>query len=407
MKKNKNKTYTNYSNNPGKAATATDPITNSAIGTAIKSYKSFGTIPVKPPYVYKGRKNQTKFPEFVKLCKKTQKELIDILPKSLLEVGYTDIVVGDGYIYAKGTVPVLLTAHMDTVHKVPVRDFYEHVNDKGKHVLASPQGIGGDDRCGIYMILEIIKEHKCSVLFCEDEESGGIGSRKFCKTEFINDLEELKYLIELDRANGTDAVFYDCDNPEFTQFIEENTGYKEAYGSFSDISNLAPECMVAAVNLSCGYYHAHTEQEEVVVEEMLHTIETVKKLLTVECEKFEYIEASYGYGYGKGYGYYGYSHYYGRGYNSWYDDDDKWDSYYDSVTKKTTKTTETSKTSSYDWYEKDKAVIIYVTYYDPTTYEETIVSAYGRSEDSAWVKFFKENPDICWNLVIDYEYDYA
>ena len=241
--------------------------------------------------IYTGKRNQTMFPEFVDLCKKTQEELITFLPKRLLESGYKDVIVGDGYIYAKGSVPMLLTAHMDTVHQTPVIDFYECINEKGQHVISSPQGIGGDDRCGIYMILEIMKEHKCSVLFCEDEELRGVGSEKFCQTNLIKELEDLKYLIELDRANENDAVFYTCDNPDFTKFIEDNTGYRKTRGAFSDISNLAPKCMVAVVNFSCGYYHYHTIEEEVIVEEMLHTIEVVKHLLTIECEPFRYMES--------------------------------------------------------------------------------------------------------------------
>ena len=271
-------------------------------------------------YNYKGRKNQTNYPEFVNLCLPTQKDLKSMLGDKLLSAGYTDVVVGDGYIYAKGTVPVLLTAHMDTVHKEPVKDFYEYYDEnKKQHIISSPQGIGGDDRCGVYMILEIIKEHKCSVLFCEDEEIGGVGGRKFCKTELINELKDMKYLIELDRKGKNDAVFYDCDNDDFTKFIEDNTGFKLNYGSFSDISNLSPACKVASVNLSCGYYNAHQTSEYVIVEEMLNTIEVVKKLLTVECEPYEYIEKVYtrNYGYGYGYsGYYDYGYDYDYGYYS-------------------------------------------------------------------------------------------
>ena len=340
-KKNKKKTKQNYT-------------TNSPV--PFGSLYKYGT----KRHTYKGVKNKTEFPEFINLCRPTQDALKVLLPHKLFEAGYTDVVVDDGYIYAKGTVPVLLTAHMDTVHKTPVIDFYEYVDEKGNHIISSPQGIGGDDRCGIYMILEIIKEYKCSVLFCEDEENGGIGSRKFCKTEFINELSELSYLIELDRANANDAVFYDCYNPDFTKFITDNTGYKNDLGSFSDISTLAPACGVAAVNLSCGYYHAHTLEEEVNVEEMLNTIEVVKKLLAVECERFEYIEKKYGgYGYsgwyGSGYsygGYKGYSGYSGRG---WYDD--------------------------YDDFE----VTLYVRYYDPYTYEDKLAAVTGTSESSTFV----------------------
>lgn len=314
------------------------------------------------PIVYKGKKNETILPEFVDICKKTQMELIDWLPQILMAQGYEPI-CGSGYIYAKGTIPVLLTAHMDTVHKETVKDFYED-EEKGKHTLSSPQGIGGDDRCGIYMILEIIKTHKCSVLFCEDEEIGGIGSREFCKTEFILELSELNYLIELDRAGKDDAVFYDCDNPEFTKFITENTGYIESWGSFSDISILSPVCKVASVNLSCGYYKAHTLAEEVVIEEMLNTIEIVKKLLDVDSKHFEYIEADYG----CGYGFYGY---YGSSYKNY---------------------------SSYNRKQTTSQLLLIAYTKDDEYY------AVGKNTDEAWRKLFINNPTLCYNDVIDYEY---
>lgn len=306
--------------------------------------------------IYNGRKNKTILPEFIKICKKSQKDLIEWLPKMLLKSGYTDIVKGDGYIYAKGTIPVLLTAHMDTVHKNRMIDFYERKED-GKHIITSPQGIGGDDRCGIYMILEIIKTHKCSVLFCEDEEIGGIGSTKFCETEMIQELEELNYLIELDRANSNDAVFYDCDNPDFTEFITENTGYKESWGSFSDISILSPECKVASVNLSCGYYYAHTLEEEVVIEEMLNTIDVVKKLLNIESKKFEYVERRYDYRFGFNNRFRNYHH----------------DDYLDSI-------------------------LLCVQ-----LIEGEYITAKGKDINEAWKNFFFKNSNICFDDVLDFD----
>jgi hypothetical protein len=366
-RKNRKKTNQNYTNTYN---------TESII-------KSIGSLK-KEIYTYKGTKNKTEFPKFVELCKKTQDQLKELLPVELLNAGYTDVVVDDGYIYAKGNIPVLLTAHMDTVHSEPVKDFYEHVDDKGDHIISSPQGIGGDDRCGIYMILELIKEYKPYILFCEDEESGGIGSKKFCKTEFINELADLRFLIELDRANGNDAVYYDCDNPEFTRFIEDTTGYKEAWGSFSDISNLAPACRVAAVNLSCGYYHAHTLKEEVNVEEMLHTIEVVKKLLTTESEQFEYIESK-DYGWGS----------FGRNYD-WYDDYDyrkKLNDYYGH--------------SYYDDLDPEEdSILLYVYFYNEKLQEDCDCVS-GRTEDEAWGRFFKKYPDMCYNFVLNYEIDYV
>ena len=384
--------------------------TKTVTKTYISSNKSYGV-----NYNCKGNKNETNYPEFIN-CKPTQKELKKLLEEKLLNSDYTDVVTGDGYIYAKGTVPVLLTAHMDTVHKEPVKDFYEYYDEnKNQHIISSPQGIGGDDRCGIYMILEIIKEHKCSILFCEDEETGGIGGKKFCKTDLINELKDMKYLIELDRKGKNDAVFYDCENDDFTKFIENNTGYKEAYGSFSDISNLSPACKIASVNFSCGYYNAHTTSEYVIIEEMFNTIETVKKLLTIECEQFEYIEKVYSSG---NYGYYGYGGYGYNGYNYGYDSDfgyykskskthsNYYNSYYegyedgyddgycDALSK--SKDVKTTKESS-----EEKSMLIYVWSYskgDTISYVSN-----GRNEAEAFGNFFMKNPTYCYEDIYDYE----
>lgn len=230
--------------------------------------------------------NKTTNKTFVDICKRNQKSLKRYLVGKL-EEAYENVSVGDGYIFTKGDIPVLLTAHMDTVHKECVKEFHEE-----NGIIKSPQGIGGDDRCGIYMILKLIeKGFKPYIVFCEDEEIGGVGSNKFVKTELIEELKACKYLIELDRANSNDAVYYDCGNKEFKAFISEVTGYKEAYGSFSDISHLSPACDRASVNLSCGYYKAHTTDEYVVLSEMENTIDKVAELLSIdytEIEAFDY-----------------------------------------------------------------------------------------------------------------------
>lgn len=243
---------------------------------------------------------------FKTICKMSQNNLKKYVAKQLEET-YKEVVVDDGFVYAQGKFPVLLVAHMDTVHnKLP--QFF--VYDSEKKALSSPQGIGADDRCGIYMILEIIKRYNCSVLFCEDEEIGAIGAGKFIQTDLAKGLE-FNYIIEFDRKGNNDAVFYNCDNPEFEKFITEEF-YQTSFGSFSDISTIAPALGCAAVNLSCGYYNAHTKDEYVVVEEMENSIYAACKILdrTTEEDKFEYIEAENSYYYDDfawG-GYYGYSH---------------------------------------------------------------------------------------------------
>ena len=362
------------------------------------------------------KKNKTILPEFVELCKLTQAELKDILAEKLVKAGYDNVVNENGYLYAKGEIPVLLTAHMDTVHNKRIKNFIE-TEKNGEHHLASPEGIGGDDRCGIYMILDIIKENKCSVLFCEDEEKGGIGSRRFTVSKHIEDLKKLKYMIELDRAHSKDAVFYQCDNKEFTKFICDNTGYKESFGSFSDISTLAPVAEVAAVNLSCGYYNAHTSNEYVIIEEMLDTIDVVKNLLKVECDQFKYIRKQYSYGqYSFGSKFDNWRS--GRGwmddyyrnrrmdfYSSTYYEEEEEDDYFTTAAEKMKKQKRSSSNIKFADKEND-LMALYVTYEDPNSFKMEEAKVTGNTKAELWWNFFRENEDVSYSMIYDYDYDY-
>lgn len=312
---------------------------------------------------------------FGKICCKTQMEVKQYVRSVLASNGYK-VMVGDGYVYAKGELPYLVTAHMDTVHKTQCSRYSVH-NYKGNMRIQSPVGIGGDDRCGVYMIVRMILDgYKPSVLFCEDEEIGSIGAGKFCQTKYADDLTELNYLIELDRANSNDAVFYDCDNPEFTKFILDNTGYEEAIGSWSDIVELSDESGIASVNLSCGYYKAHTVKEYVIFEEMMKTLYIVEKLLSVKnCKQYKFIRAKRTES--KGY----------------FMDDDFWTKYYDRYT-------------GYGYsYEQEKEVTgmeISFNLYDKNgTLKEEITYVPGESEEECMYNFFKFYPDTCYNDIID------
>ena len=260
--------------------------------------------------------------KFIDICKLDKKELKAVLEQELKDRGY-EVVNEDGFLYAEGSYPVMLIAHMDTVHHDKCTIVC--TSEDGKYVM-SPQGIGGDDRCGIYMILKTIDEINCSVVFTEDEEVGCIGASKFAATDYKP--KNLNYIVEYDRKGKNDAVFYDCDNPDFTAFVTDpEIGFKEEHGSCSDISRIAPKLGVAAVNISSGYYNQHTLHEYVNVAQMENNIERGKKLILKPCEKpFEYIEKKWTYTYNKS----GVSSYYGNyGYKGHYTDD-WYDTYYNN-----------------------------------------------------------------------------
>ncbi len=301
---------------------------------------------------------------FETLCSKTQSQLKKMLVNDLKQTG--NFVIEDkGYIYKEGTVPILLVAHMDTVHeKVPTEFYY------CDGTITSPTGIGGDDRCGIYMIQEILKKHDCHVLFTEDEEISGVGALYFTKSEVIDLLKgKINYVIELDRMGSCDAVFYECDNKEFEDFITKEYWITNQ-GSYSDICDICPVIGVAGVNLSCGYYKAHTNKEYVVLDEMKRNIKEVCKLIsrTEEGDMFEYIEMSYNF-----------TGLYSRDYNTQY--------------------------SRFYGTEKELYHIIYIEEVDGVE-KEMIAEIYGITVEEAIGYFLINNPEMSYSQILDVYEDY-
>lgn len=239
----------------------------------------------------------------IHFLKQTQEDLKIELYDYLKKVKMTPI-FKDGFVYAKGEIPILLVAHMDTVfEEPPKRLFYDIYED----MIYSPTGgIGGDDRCGIYAITKILKKFKPYVLFTEDEEIGCIGAWKA-----IEELEKpnVKYIIEFDRRGSNDCVFYECGNDKFMNYIE-SFGFKTKCGTYSDISVLGSEWNIASVNLSSGYYLEHTNEEYIIFHELVNNIKRVQKMLSVyrQAPYFDYQD----------------NYYLSRLYDSFLDSDDNW-----------------------------------------------------------------------------------
>lgn len=237
--------------------------------------------------------------EFKKILKMTEKELKHYTYMELNKLYKQNVECTDEFVFAKGDIPVMLVAHLDTVHRTTPQTI---LFDSNQRLMWSPQGIGGDDRCGIYSILSIVKKGlRPYVLFTTGEEVGGVGAIAFTK-KYPELPTKLKYLIELDRRGKEDCVFYDCGNEDFIKYVE-SFGFKEADGSFSDISILSPQYDVASVNLSIGYYSEHSYLETINVGHMFATMYKVIKMLkqAKKCEYYDYQEDvswfNYGYNY--------------------------------------------------------------------------------------------------------------
>lgn len=222
-------------------------------------------------------------------CSYTEKGLNFILVDYLMTKGYSTIDYCDDYIVAEGSLPVCLIGHMDTVFSSPPK-YDDFLYDPDKKILWSPAGSGFDDRAAIYAIVSLIEDgYRPSIVFTSGEEQGCTGAKKLVKDYPNHFFENCKFLIELDRANKNDMVFYQCGNQEFEKFIG-SFGFEKSLGTFSDISIIAPAWGLAAVNLSIGYVDEHTTSERLYCDWCDLTIEKVKDILdkSIEVDKFEY-----------------------------------------------------------------------------------------------------------------------
>lgn len=223
------------------------------------------------------------------IFKLEQSHLFEIMYK-YLQKKYTNILIDKKYMIAVGDIPIGLVAHLDTVfNKPPIEFFY----DKEKNVIWSPQGLGADDRAGVYSIIQIIeKGYLPTIILTKDEEAGCLGSKRMVK-KIPTSPTKLKYIIQLDRQGKDDCVFYNCNNLIFNDYIKK-FDFKIKFGSFSDISEICPAWGVAGVNLSIGYKYEHSFSELLYVDHMYNTIYKVENMLkdVDNIDFFDYIDGN-------------------------------------------------------------------------------------------------------------------
>lgn len=200
----------------------------------------------------------------------TQEELKDYLG-SLKSPYYDKIVHQSGLVFIpKGAnLYPLMCMHMDTInnarHCEPPR--IDEIVDYAGKISLSPsstaQCLGGDDRCGVYIALELMKRATPYAFgFFVDEEVGCIGSTHLAG--IVNALDTSCY-IGLDRKGFNECALYGYDNLDLLDFFGKY-GFEPAVGSITDASNLAAHSMreLACLNLSIGYYNEHTKSEFII-----------------------------------------------------------------------------------------------------------------------------------------------
>lgn len=188
-------------------------------------------------------------------------------------------------------VPVIV-AHADTVHRIVEPNRYRvesYLNSDGELVYGAydpttnkARGVGGDDKCGLFIAVEAARRLKdVGVLITVDEETGAQGARRVPPLE----LAHAAVLIQADRRGNSDAIMEASGvtlsskgwRDHVTPVIEAH-GYEWSdYGALTDVSELVAEQIahVSAINVSAGYHNAHTTYETVKESELENALELV------------------------------------------------------------------------------------------------------------------------------------
>ena len=206
----------------------------------------------------------------------------------IMSKGFNYIAIYPELIYNK--VLPLLSSHIDTVNfnrivfpKVSKDGIIKsrlrwNSNAIGEDELTGSP-IGGDDRCGVAIMLHLLSRKIPAVyLFCDKEETGCIGSKEFINSSCDYLLSRCSCYIGLDRRGKQDAAVYTYESQSLLNIVKKY-GYEKKMGSVTDIAIIQDEYPKAAVNLSVGFYNEHTAMEYIDVSAFEHTALIVPKLL--------------------------------------------------------------------------------------------------------------------------------
>lgn len=200
-----------------------------------------------------------------------------------------------GNIYAtKGYAKLYPTmvSHIDTVHAVNDNVV---VKRQGKNLYAldsvkmEQYGIGGDDKVGVFITLELLDifQHFKAVFFV-DEEVGCIGS-SHCNHQFF---EDSTIVLQCDRKGSLDFTDTILRQPmlsdEFKQHVKpivEGFGRNYVDGGMTDVHELSDHIPICMANMSCGYYNPHTPREYVNINDVFDTLEFCKQILVSTAHK--------------------------------------------------------------------------------------------------------------------------
>ncbi|MGL5715392.1 MAG: hypothetical protein ACRCX2_20405 [Paraclostridium sp.] len=218
----------------------------------------------------------------------TEKELINQIQRECIADGvpYKSDEFGNMWSIRFIDKPIFV-AHMDTVigndinYKSPLLEKDGKLSRPG-HVL------GADDRAGVNLILN--HKHKINFVFTTLEEQGCIGAKQLAGNQgFINDVTDIGgFFIELDRRGSSDIlgnVHGYCEQGVVDVLQTVLPHYKDNSGVFTDID--AWTDIRQGVNLSVGYYNAHSSNEYLNIAQFDYLDSKIEELGQIDCSSLK------------------------------------------------------------------------------------------------------------------------
>lgn len=248
-----------------------------------------------------------------------EKLMIEFLQKWLSDNNISNYTDSYGNVYAtkkSGEVdsdfyyPCVIS-HTDTVHGLGCINIREEElpNAQGEDKLSlkaydnygNPTGIGGDDKCGVFACLTLLKELPyLKAAFFVSEETGCHGSKNADKSFFF----DVGYAIQFDAPENwmitekcfgqvlfdRDTDFFkSCDDVLKNRMVNEDMQYM--VHPYTDVYALRSQFDFSCINFSIGYYDYHSPNEYVVVEDVFNGIQMGKEIIEKLGNKLHYKSA--------------------------------------------------------------------------------------------------------------------
>ncbi len=214
-----------------------------------------------------------------------------------MNVPYEKDEIGNIYNLRRKNLPIL-NAHMDSVQDSFDYSLAPFAKIRGNNIISGYGVIGGDDKCGLFIILELLKTHEFNFIITVQEEVGLIGIKHFLSKK-ENDISEFPWALTLDRRGNDDII---CDNNDYGTRAFENDlvkigakfGYSPGTGTCSDADEISE--FISCANISVGYYDAHNKTEFVILDDLKNALDyTAACIEELGDKKYEKPEKTFSY----------------------------------------------------------------------------------------------------------------